>query len=180
MTDQERKKERAKRHLKPVRENEDYEAYTAYTEVGPGDMINWSATWAGWSVAVGTLVFMAAVGLSMDIGGLDGRQQLVAGVVWTGVALIISMFAGGLTSTAGQRNLSLLSSFWHGLVLWGLIITTAVITTAVAGNPLLGNLRAAAAGPRSEEIGIVAAVIILLMLGASIGGSVVGALRSSR
>ncbi len=171
------KKERSRRHLKPIREGE---AASTHRGVAQGGAISWPSAWAGLVVAVGVMVFLAALGLGLDIGGPASTDGSFLDRAWAGAMLTISLFAGGFFLSASRPAPAWTGAALQGLVLWGLFISSALTITALSSTRATAFLEARLAGaPASTADGLLAAFILLMLAGAILG-SMAGTYQFSR
>src|SRR5215216_1788218 len=69
-----------------------------------GLRISWGGIWAGVLTVLGMLLFLATLGLAIGITAVDpsdaDAQSIGMGAaIWSGVALLISLFVGGMAAT---------------------------------------------------------------------------------
>lgn len=174
MTDQE--SERPKRHLKPVPEGK---YMKARSEIGTTTFVNWSSAWAGFIVSVGTLVFLGALGIGLNVGSSAGPQALSTNTLWAGSGLVIAMFIGGYITSSKQPKLHYAQAARQGAVLWGLTLTGGIVLVGFGGNAMTGFLKAVFVPQSATTAGGIIASFTILMLGSAILGATMGAWQSS-
>lgn len=170
-------KERPRRHLKPIREGE---SVGRQTGVAFNEAVNWSNIWAALVVTVGTIVFLAALGNGLNIGGSAAADASFLDTFWTGASLTLALFAGGYFLSAHRPSPTLAGAALQGLVLWGLFISISVTFAAVSSPRAIRFLEARLAPATAVQADGQSAVFILLILGAAILGTMAGTYQFSR
>jgi hypothetical protein len=161
-----------------------------------GASVSWGGIWAGVLVALGTLLLLSTLGLAVGIaanagagvnapGGTPGTVGAAA-VIWSALALLISMFIGGLASTRMGRIWDRGTGMFQGGLVW-VITLGAILYLGVRGLGMMsstsmgfGDAASSAANAAAEHPGattgigwspfIVAALSLLAALAGAASG----------
>jgi len=88
-----------------------------------GIKVSWGGIFGGVMVAVGLLLLLAALGVAIGITAVDRQStQLgslgIGAAIWTGVALLLALFLGGLVSSRLGATYDRTTSFFEGFLVW--------------------------------------------------------------
>jgi uncharacterized integral membrane protein len=121
-----------------------------------GFRLSWGAIFAGLVIAtVLQIVFMLggmAVGFAVWSPGDSPEALGIATGVWLAVAMIASLFVGGLTTGRMAGILTPGDGAIHGVIMWGLSMLLTVWLAVAGVTGLLGGALDLAAGPVAAEV----------------------------
>jgi hypothetical protein len=101
------------------------------TLTGPpiGPRVRWGGVMSGLVTAIGTILFMTALGLAIGITAVGDPRAMtdnaatgmgIGASVWAGITLLIACFLGGLVSTRVTDRPDRGGALIHGAVVWTL------------------------------------------------------------
>jgi len=108
-----------------------------------GLRISWGGIWAGVLTVLGTLLFLATLGLAIGITAVDptdaDAQSIgIGAAVWSGVALLIALFVGGMAATRLGMVFDRATGAFEGALVWVLSFV-AVLWLASSGVQLVAS-----------------------------------------
>jgi hypothetical protein len=88
-----------------------------------GFRISWGGVWAGVLTVMGTLLFLTTLGLAIGISAADpvngDAGALGTGAaIWTGLSLLIALFAGGMAATRLGMVFDKAAGAFEGVLVW--------------------------------------------------------------
>src|SRR5215218_4612916 len=88
-----------------------------------GLRISWGGIWAGVLTVLGTLLFLTTLGLAVGVTAIDPRttdaQSLgIGAAAWSGVALLIALFVGGMAATRLGMIFDRATGAFEGALVW--------------------------------------------------------------
>ena len=116
-----------------------------------GLRVSWGGIWGGVLCAVGAMLLLAALGLAVGItavqpGETDGSTLGTGAAIWSGVALLLALFLGGLVSTRIGAISDRTTGFFEGALVWvvsvllmGYLATSGIGAVAGGAFKLLGG-----------------------------------------
>lgn len=163
-----------------------------------GIKVSWGGIFGGVMVAVGLMLLLAALGVAIGITAVDpqstqlGRLGVGAGI-WTGVALLLALFLGGLVASRLGATYDRSTSFFEGFLVWIVSLLLVAYLAAsgmgwVAGDTfnIMGaapDLSMSAPPDVVEQIKPQAAKTAWITFGSlvlSLGASLIGAMAGRR
>ena len=108
-----------------------------------GLRISWGGIWAGVLTVLGTLLFLTTLGLAIGIsaadpGETDAGALGTGAVVWSGLSLLIALFAGGMAATRLGMVFDKATGAFEGALVWVLSFV-AILWLAVSGVQLVAS-----------------------------------------
>lgn len=171
--------------------------------------VRWSAVFAGAAVAVALWVVLQLIGMGAGLTAVDLyddgslRNVGVGTTVWSLIAPLLAMFAGGLVAGRLASTFDQKVAAHHGLIVWAIaslggVLAVAWLVSAIAHGavnmaygqlPTADNvmidpsLRAGELAEATDKTGkmlLGAGAALLLGLGAAVGGAALAARRLTR
>lgn len=112
-----------------------------------GIRVSWGGIWGGVLAAVGLLLLLASLGAAVGITATDPTQADagtlgIAAGAWLGIALLISLFVGGMVSTRIGATFDGSTGFWSGALVWVVtLLAMAYLATTSLASLTGGALR---------------------------------------
>jgi len=102
-----------------------------------GMRVSWGGIFGGVLAAVGFLLLLAALGVAVGITAVDPQSmQLgklgIGAAIWTGVALLLSLFLGGLVASRLGATFDRTTSFFEGFLVW--VVSLLLVAYLAAGG----------------------------------------------
>lgn len=167
------------------------------TATSYGTRLAWSGVWSGFLVAVGVFLLLSVLGLAVGVTAVDtgaaaagnAREAGIGAAVWSGAALLISLFLGGMAATRSGMVSDAAAGSIEGVLIWVLSILTliymagsgfALLSRGVFGALGTVTVDPAAAAAAVRSVGDAQATIwaafaaMVLSLLAALGGAMVG------
>ena len=160
----------------------------AVPAVGEAFGVSWRGVWAGFLIALGTMLLLSTLGDGLGVSAVDagaGARSLGAGAaVWAWITLLASVFIGAMVATSLALVADDATAAIHGALVWVLSMLAAVYFAAsgisLGVNRLLGMTGGTArAGDAAEATSWTAFAAMLVSLLVAIGGAVLGARRGA-
>lgn len=103
-----------------------------------GLRVSWGGVWGGVLVTLGSLILLSALGIAVGVTAVDpdtADAQEVATVagVWGAVALLSSLFLGGLVATRTGMVYDRATGMFEGVLVW---VVSLLLMAAFAGSGL--------------------------------------------
>lgn len=88
-----------------------------------GFRISWGGIWAGVLTVMGTLLFLTTLGLAVGISATDPTNPDAGALgtgaaIWTGLSLLIALFAGGMAATRLGLVFDKAAGAFEGALVW--------------------------------------------------------------
>jgi hypothetical protein len=88
-----------------------------------GFRISWGGIWAGVLTVVGTLLFLSTLGIAVGISaadptGGDAGALGMGAMIWTGLSLLLALFAGGMAATRLGMVFDRAAGAFEGALVW--------------------------------------------------------------
>jgi hypothetical protein len=121
--------------------------YPAQAQVGSwvdkAFRVSWAGIWAGVLATLGTLLLLSALGLAIGVSATDfqdpDRRALEAGAaIWGGLALLVSLFVGGMLSTRLAMITDRSTGMYEGALVWALSMIL-IMSLATSGIGMLSS-----------------------------------------
>ena len=108
-----------------------------------GLRISWGGIWAGALIVLGTLLFLSTLGLAVGVsavnpGNTDAESIGVGAVIWSGLALLIALFAGGMAATRLGMVFDRATGAFEGALVW-VVSFVAILWLASSGVQLVAS-----------------------------------------
>jgi hypothetical protein len=108
-----------------------------------GLRISWGGIWAGVLTVLGTLLFLTTLGLAIGIsaadpGNTDAGALGLGAAIWSGVALLIALFVGGMAATRLGMIYDRATGAFEGALVWVLSFV-AILWLASSGVQLVAS-----------------------------------------
>jgi hypothetical protein len=108
-----------------------------------GLRISWGGIWAGVLTVLGTLLFLTTLGLAIgvsaaDPGNTDAEALGVGAAIWSGLALLIALFVGGMAATRLGMIFDRATGAFEGALVWVLSFV-AILWLASSGVQLVAS-----------------------------------------
>jgi hypothetical protein len=108
-----------------------------------GLKISWGGIWAGVLTGLGVLLFLTTLGLAVgvttiDPGDTDAQAIGTGAAIWSGIALLIALFVGGMASTRLGMVFDRATGAFEGALVWVLSFV-AILWLASSGVQLVGS-----------------------------------------
>jgi hypothetical protein len=108
-----------------------------------GFRISWGGIWAGVLTVMGTLLFLTTLGVAIGIsaaepGQTDASTLGTGAAVWSGLSLLIALFAGGMAATRLGMVFDKAAGAFEGALVWVLSFLI-VLWLASAGVRLVAS-----------------------------------------
>jgi hypothetical protein len=108
-----------------------------------GLRISWGGIWAGVLTVLGTLLVLTTLGLAIGISaanpGSDNGDALgIGAAIWSGVALLIALFVGGMAATRLGMIFDRATGAFEGALVWVLSFV-AILWLASSGVQLVAS-----------------------------------------
>jgi|GEM_PF-2534829 len=109
--------------------------------------IKWGAVFGGWLVATAAAMLLYAVGSAIGIASINfadienvGKKAALGATVWLLITWVISLYLGGLFSSAVTRETDKRTAGLQGIAVWALssILTILVGVTGIGATGILG------------------------------------------
>ena len=114
-------------------------------DVAPVDgfRISWGGIWAGVLTVMGTLLFLSILGFAIGItaanpGQTDASNFGTGAAIWSGLSLLIALFAGGMAATRLGMIFDKATGIFEGALVWVLSFLI-VLWLASAGVRLVAS-----------------------------------------
>jgi fumarate reductase subunit D len=119
--------------------------------------LSWGAIFGGMFVALGVWLMLLTLGLAVGLGAVDpnnlssARNAATGTGVWSVIALVLSLFAGGMVSARTAGILDRPTGALHGAVLWGFTtlagafvlsfaLRAGIVTAANVGSEVMNDV----------------------------------------
>jgi pyruvoyl-dependent arginine decarboxylase (PvlArgDC) len=108
-----------------------------------GLRISWGGIWAGVLTVLGTLLFLTTLGLAVGIsaadpGNTDASTLGLGAAIWSGLALLIALFVGGMAATRLGMIYDRATGAFEGALVWVLSFV-AILWLASSGVQLVAS-----------------------------------------
>lgn len=108
-----------------------------------GLRISWGGIWAGVLTVLGTLLFLSTLGLAVGIsaadpGSTDAGALGLGAAIWSGLALLIALFVGGMAATRLGMIYDRATGAFEGALVWVLSFV-AILWLAGSGVQLVAS-----------------------------------------
>jgi hypothetical protein len=108
-----------------------------------GLRISWGGIWAGVLTVLGTLLFLTTLGLAIgvsaaDPGNTDAGTLGIGAAIWSGLALLIALFIGGMAATRLGMVFDRAAGAFEGALVWVLSFV-AILWLAGSGVQLVAS-----------------------------------------
>jgi hypothetical protein len=108
-----------------------------------GLRISWGGIWAGALTVLGTLLFLTTLGLAVGIsavdpGDTDAGALGTGAAIWSGLALLIALFVGGMASTRLGMVYDRATGAFEGALVW-VVSFVAILWLASSGVQLVAS-----------------------------------------
>lgn len=108
-----------------------------------GLRISWGGIWAGVLTVLGTLLFLTTLGLAVGItaadpGNTDAGALGTGAAIWSGLALLIALFIGGMAATRLGMIFDRATGAFEGALVWVLSFV-AILWLASSGVQLVAS-----------------------------------------
>lgn len=108
-----------------------------------GLRISWGGIWAGVLTVLGTLLFLTTLGLAVGIsaadpGDTDAGALGIGAAIWSGLALLIALFVGGMAATRLGMVYDRATGAFEGALVWVLSFV-AILWLASSGVQLVAS-----------------------------------------
>lgn len=107
-----------------------------------GLRISWGGIWAGVLTVLGTLLFLTTLGLAVGISaadpGTDAGALGVGAAIWSGLALLIALFVGGMAATRLGMIYDRATGAFEGALVW-VVSFVAILWLASSGVQLVAS-----------------------------------------
>jgi hypothetical protein len=108
-----------------------------------GLRISWGGIWAGVLTVLGTLLFLTTLGLAVGIsaadpGSTDAGALGLGAAIWSGLALLIALFVGGMAATRLGMVYDRATGAFEGALVWVLSFV-AILWLASSGVQLVAS-----------------------------------------
>jgi hypothetical protein len=125
-----------------------------------GLRISWGGIWAGVLTVLGTLLFLTTLGLAVGIsavdpGDTDAGALGIGAAVWSGLALLIALFVGGMAATRLGMVYDRATGAFEGALVWVLSFV-AILWLASSGVQLVASGISSVFSGVTQTIGSVA------------------------
>jgi hypothetical protein len=101
-----------------------------------GLRVSWGGVWGGVLVTMGMLVLLAALGVAVGATAIDPIQAdpdkvITAAGIWGGIALLMSLFVGGMVATRIGMIFDRATGMFEGMLVW---VVSLLAMAAFAGS----------------------------------------------
>jgi hypothetical protein len=125
-----------------------------------GLRISWGGIWAGVLTVLGTLLFLTTLGLAVGISAVDPADTDagalgIGAAVWSGLALLIALFVGGMAATRLGMVYDRATGAFEGALVWVLSFV-AILWLASSGVQLVASGISSVFSGVTQTIGSVA------------------------
>jgi hypothetical protein len=108
-----------------------------------GLRISWGGIWAGVLTVLGTLLFLTTLGLAVGIsaadpGNTDASALGLGAAIWSGLALLVALFVGGMAATRLGMIYDRATGAFEGALVWVLSFI-AILWLASSGVQLVAS-----------------------------------------
>ncbi len=108
-----------------------------------GLRISWGGIWAGVLTTLGTLLFLTTLGLAVGIsaadpGNTDAGTLGAGAAIWSGLALLIALFVGGMAATRLGMIYDRATGAFEGALVW-VVSFVAILWLASSGVQLVAS-----------------------------------------
>jgi hypothetical protein len=108
-----------------------------------GLRISWGGIWAGVLTVLGTLLFLTTLGLAVGIsaadpGNTDAHALGIGAAIWSGLALLIALFVGGMAATRLGMIFDRATGAFEGALVW-VVSFVAILWLASSGVQLVAS-----------------------------------------
>src|SRR5215207_10185013 len=108
-----------------------------------GLRISWGGIWAGVLTVLGTLLFLTTLGLAVGIsaaepGNTDTGALGLGAAIWSGLALLIALFVGGMAATRLGMIYDRATGAFEGALVW-VVSFVAILWLASSGVQLVAS-----------------------------------------
>lgn len=88
-----------------------------------GFKVSWGGIWAGVLTVMGTLLFLTTLGLAIGVSAVDPTRSDADAVgtgaaIWSGLSLLIALFAGGMAATRLGMIFDRAAGAFEGALVW--------------------------------------------------------------
>jgi hypothetical protein len=108
-----------------------------------GLRISWGGIWAGVLIVLGTLLFLSTLGLAIGIsaadpGSTDAGALGLGAAIWSGLALLVALFIGGMAATRLGMIHDRATGAFEGALVW-VVSFVAILWLASSGVQLVAS-----------------------------------------
>lgn len=108
-----------------------------------GLRISWGGIWAGALIVLGTLLLLSTLGLAVGVsavnpGSTDAESIGMGAAIWSGLALLIALFAGGMAATRLGMVFDRATGALEGALVW-VVSFVAILWLASSGVQLVAS-----------------------------------------
>ena len=99
-----------------------------------GIRVAWGGVWSGFLVALGTFLLLSILGMAIGVSAADvgtpnttsAKSVGISAGIWSGVALLISLFIGGLVATRASMVHDGAAGLIEGVLIWVLSVLSLI------------------------------------------------------
>jgi X-X-X-Leu-X-X-Gly heptad repeat protein len=125
-----------------------------------GMRVSWGGIWGGVLVALGLLMLLTALGLAVGVSTVEPGQTQASSLgtgagIWASIALLISLFVGGMAATRIGAITDRTTGFFEGALVW-VVSVLLIAYAASAGISTLASGAFRLVGGATQALGAVA------------------------